>query len=229
MPLNKVRFFEMKPATTLPEINRIHKTFASICLGIFLGMVSIVFIFKNTWIDDRLFSFLSCYITSDRTGFMKFITYEGNTYFLVPANLLLLVYFIMIKNKWWAISVAAISLSSLGLMSLLKNLFHRHRPPEPMVDGITNFSFPSGHAFMSVAFYGLLVWWVASSIKNKWLRRMTIVILLLLILIIGLSRIYLRVHYFTDVMAGLSMGTAWLILSVVIIKSVKEKRFSVRK
>lgn len=188
-----------------------------------LALVAVVFIFKSPLIDNHVSGLLSGHITADRTRFLLFITLWGNTYFLVSANLLLLAYFMIIKNKWWAISVAAVSLSSLGLMSLLKNIFQRHRPPEPMVHGITNFSFPSGHAFMSVAFYGLLAWWVATHIKNRWLQKTSIAFLLLIIVVIGFSRIYLRVHYATDVLAGLSIGTAWLVFSIAMIRTVKAK------
>jgi undecaprenyl-diphosphatase len=160
---------------------------------------------------------------------MIFISFLGKHSFLIPANLLFLAYFLFIKNKKWALGVAAVSLSSLGLMSLLKNLIQRQRPAEPIVDGITNFSFPSGHAFMSVAFYGLLAWWMATIIKNKRLRIIVIVFLLLLILLISFSRIYLRVHYATDSLAGLSLGTAWLILSLAIIDKWQGRDMDKRK
>ena len=96
-------------------------------------------------------------------------------------------------------------------MSLFKNLIGRHRPADPLIQGVTNFSFPSGHAFMSVAFYGLLIAWIMTSIKSNWQRQAAITFLVLLILLIGFSRIYLRVHYLTDVIAGLCTGTIWLI------------------
>jgi membrane-associated phospholipid phosphatase len=160
---------------------------------------------------------------------MNFISFWGNTYFLVPANLLLLFWFIYKKNKWWAIRVAAISLTSLGLMSLIKNLIHRHRPVNPLVDGITNYSFPSGHSFMSVAFYGLLIMWGATCIKNNRLKLITVLFFMLLILSIGFSRIYLRVHYCTDVIAGLSMSTAWLILSLALIDKLQARNIAERK
>lgn len=109
-----------------------------------------------------------------------------------------------------AIRTAAVLLSSLFVMTILKSLIHRHRPPDPLVDGITNYSFPSGHAFMSVAFYGLLIWYATIYIRMKWFRRMVIFFLLLVIAAIGFSRIYLRVHYATDVIAGIFIGFVWL-------------------
>ena len=109
-----------------------------------------------------------------------------------------------------AIRTATVLLSSLLVMSLLKSLIQRQRPPNPLVEGITNYSFPSGHAFMSVAFYGLLIWYTNIYIRNKWLQRMVIFFLLLVIAAIGFSRIYLRMHYATDVIAGICLGFVWL-------------------
>ena len=178
---------------------------------------------SNSFFDQKVFDFIAPHITAGRTRFILFITFLGNGYFLVPANILLLLFFIYKKNKWWAIRVALISLSSVGLMTLLKILFHRHRPAAPLVDGITNFSFPSGHAFMSVATYGLLAYWFANTIKQGWWRRTLIIFCFLLILLISFTRIYLRVHYTTDIIAGLTLGTAWFIFTSFITDKLEAK------
>ncbi len=122
-----------------------------------------------------------------------------------------------------AIRVATIGLTSVGLMGLLKNIIHRVRPSGGMVEGVTNFSFPSGHAFMSVAFYGLLICWAAASIKNKWQKGIAIAFLIFWILLIGFTRIYLRMHYPTDVIAGFCMSTIWLITVLAIIDTIQAK------
>lgn len=109
-----------------------------------------------------------------------------------------------------AIKTAIVLVSSLLVMSLLKSLIQRHRPPNPLVEGITNYSFPSGHAFMGVVFYGLLIWYASIYIRTKWLQQIIIFFLLLVIAAIGFSRIYLRVHYATDVIAGICIGFVWL-------------------
>ncbi len=170
----------------------------------------------NLFIDTKTFELVSPYITPERTRLMLIISFLGNHSFLIPANLLLLAYFLYIRNKEAALMVAIASLTSVLVMSLLKRSFQRLRPSGPLVDGITNFSFPSGHAFMAVAFYGLLIWWVDVTVYNKYLRRSLIAFFVLLILLIGLSRIYLRVHYATDVLAGFFFGTAWLLISFFI-------------
>jgi undecaprenyl-diphosphatase len=186
-------------------------------------VVWLVFLSDRNYLDQKIFSLIAPHIFESRTRFMLAVSFLGNHQFLIPANLLLIVFFLVGKNKWAAIRVAVVALSSLCFMSLLKNLFHRHRPDNPLVQGITNFSFPSGHAFMSTAFFGLLIWWAASTMKNKWQRRIVIAFLILLVLIISFSRIYLRVHYATDVITGCCIGFVCLILSLTIIDRLEER------
>jgi membrane-associated phospholipid phosphatase len=196
-------------------------------LSVFL--VWLVFFSDRNNFDEKIFLFIGPHISEGRTRLMLVISFLGNHQFLIPANLLLIAIFIITKKKWEAIHVVTVSLSSLVIMSLLKNLFRRHRPDHPLVPGISNFSFPSGHAFMSAAFYGLLIWWAATYINNKWQRGITIILLMILILLIGFSRIYLRVHYASDVIAGLCIGYVCLSISLAIIERVQKKAESKKK
>jgi membrane-associated phospholipid phosphatase len=200
---------------------------AAFLVSIFI--VWMVFFSDRNLLDQKIFSDIAPHISPGRTTYMLAVSFLGNHQFLIPANLSLVALFLFINNRWEAIRVAVVALSSLTLMSLLKNLFHRHRPDNPLVNGITNFSFPSGHAFMSVAFYGLLIWWAATGIKNKWLQAIVISILLLLIITIGFSRIYLRVHYATDVVVGYCIGFVCLSLSLAIINDLQSKSVAKKK
>ena len=194
---------------------------ASLLLAVFAIWTAF---FSKDIFDQKIFDCIDPHKTPGRTAVVQFITWGGNTFFLIGANVLLFSYFIYKKNKWLAIRVAAISLSSVGMMGLIKNLIHRHRPSQPMVEGVTNFSFPSGHAFMSVAFYGLLIWLVVIRLKNEWQKRVAIAFLILLILTIGFTRIYLRMHYATDVIAGICMSTIWIILCFTVIRYFETKQ-----
>jgi len=185
--------------------------------------------FSKGSFDQKIFDCIAPHITDGRTRFVRFITWGGNTSFLIAANVLLVLFFVYKKNKWVAITVGIISLSSVGLMSLLKNVIHRVRPSGGMVEGITNFSFPSGHAFMSVAFYGLLIWLAATGIKNKWQKRIAVAFLVLLVLLIGFTRIYMRMHFATDVIAGLCIGTIWLITGLVIMNKIQARSLAKKK
>jgi membrane-associated phospholipid phosphatase len=199
------------------------------CFLIAVLVVWLVFFSNRNFLDQKIFSAVAPHISERRTRIMKAISFLGNHLFLIPANISLLIIFLILHKKWEAIRVTVISLGSLVVMSLLKNLFRRHRPDHPLVENITNFSFPSGHAFMSTAFYGLLIWWAATHIKNKWQRRILIILLFFLILIIGFSRIYLRVHYASDVIVGFCIGFICLIIFLTILEILHEKSAAARK
>jgi membrane-associated phospholipid phosphatase len=150
------------------------KILLAVALILIFFLVWVVFVYGSNSFDQKTFSLINPHITESRTRIMRFISFLGKHTFLIPVIFLLIGWFLFKKNKWMAIRTAAVLLSSLVVMAILKSLIQRHRPPDPLVDGITNYSFPSGHAFMSVAFYGLLIWYATIYIQTKWLRKMVI-------------------------------------------------------
>lgn len=191
---------------------------------LFVRVVNAIFIEKKENFDHRVFDWIAPHINGTNTSIMLFFTELGKHTFLIPANLLLIAYFLFIRrHKWFSIRVSAIAISSLCLMFLLKHSFGRPRPDLPVLTEVSGLSFPSGHALMSFAFYGLLIYITWNSVKKKWLRWILIILLLLLIHIIGFSRIYLRVHYASDVIAGLAVGFIWLVLSLWIIRQLEKR------
>jgi len=178
--------------------------------------------------DSHVFDKVAMIVTPFMTSFMLFITFLGNHNFLIPANLFLIIYFLFIKrHKWYSIKVPVIALGGLLLMFLLKQFFNRPRPLIPLLEPVGGLSFPSGHALMSVTFYGLLIVLVWDNIANSRWKWLLTFLLATLILLIGFSRIYLRLHYFSDVIAGFSAGIIWLTLSIWVIRRIE--RFSRRE
>jgi len=188
----------------------------------FLIIAFRVFYLDKTGADEKAFAFAHSLVNNNTTKVMEVITFFGSHYFLIPANILLCVYFLFRKKSRYSIKISAIALSSLLIMLGLKLLFNRHRPLIPLLEPARGLSFPSGHAFMSVCFYGLLMIIIWKEEKPKPILKWTLLLLVvLLLLLIGFSRIYLRVHYFTDVLAGFCIGFSWLFLSSYIIDSIK--------
>jgi membrane-associated phospholipid phosphatase len=174
-----------------------------------------VFHVKKDVIDFKIFDFLTRYVTDLNTDIMVFITFFATHTFLIPANLLLIAYFLFIKrHRWYSIKVPVVAIGSVVIMSSLKLFFSRPRPLTPLLEAVRGFSFPSGHAMSSVTFYGLLMYIVWHEVANKALKWSLIVLLALFILAIGFSRVYLRVHYASDVLAGFAMGAIWLVISL---------------
>ncbi|MER3464874.1 MAG: hypothetical protein C4329_11140 [Chitinophagaceae bacterium] len=112
-----------------------------------------------------MFAYLKNHVNPRNNEVMLFFTYLGRHEFLIPANLILIAYFLFIKkNKWYSIKVPAIVLSSLALMFVLKGVFDRPQPAIPLLQEAKGLSFPSGHALMSVTFYGLLIYLIWKNI-----------------------------------------------------------------
>lgn len=103
-------------------------------------------------------------------------------------------------------------------MILLKQLFRRKRPLSPLLKAAKGLSFPSGHAIMAVTFYGLLIYILQHTIDTGWIKIIATILLIVLMLLIGFSRIYLRVHYTSDVLAGFIIGLLWLMISLAILQ-----------
>jgi undecaprenyl-diphosphatase len=186
-----------------------------------LALLALAYLIRNvivlhrTSFDQRVFAYLQNHINPENNDIMLFFTFLGTHKFLIPANLVLIAYFLFIqKHKWYAIKIPAIALSSLALMFGLKHLFHRPRPSVPLIFKAEGLSFPSGHALFSVTFYGLLVYIIFKSDLHQSLKWMLITLLLLLMPVIGFSRVYLRVHYASDVIAGFCVGFMWLVIAI---------------
>ncbi|MGZ8545733.1 MAG: phosphatase PAP2 family protein, partial [Flavisolibacter sp.] len=96
-----------------------------------------------------------------------------------------------------------------------------------LLETATNFSFPSGHALMGVTFYGLFIYSIWQNVKNPAVRWTTIILLLAWIFLIGFSRIYLRKHYYSDVVAGYCIGFLWLVFAIWLLNLME--KYSSRK
>ena len=184
-----------------------------------------IFILHKTSFDQEVFEFLRRHVNHTNTEVLQFFTFLGTHTFLIPANLLLCAYFLFVKkHKWYSINFPVIALSSVGLMFLLKNVFGRPRPDIPLLDTAKGLSFPSGHAMMSTTFYGLIIYIVFKTVDTKAYKWTLISLLIILIVVIGFSRIYLRVHYASDVLAGYCIGFLWLVFSVWILNKIHKAK-----
>ena len=194
-----------------------------LALIIFIYAVRMVFITEGSVFDENIFKAVASYTTPARTSFMNFITFLGKHTLLIPLNFLLIGFFIYKKHKWFAIRIASLALSSVVLSFSLKAFFQRERPLMQLIGDVSGYSFPSGHALIGIVFYGLFIYIIWHEVKQKWLKIFLIVVLILLILLISFSRVYLRVHYPSDVIAGLAIGFIWLVLSLRIVHRIEKK------
>lgn len=154
------------------------------------------------------------------TKIMKIITALSNTgvIILIATFITLALYQ---KNKKVALTIPTNLALAAILNQILKFIFHRPRPTGYRLLEIGGYSFPSGHAMASMAFYGFLIYLVHKFIKNNTIKKLIIILNILIIILIGISRIYLGVHYCSDVLVGYSISIIYLMLYIKVLKKQK--------
>lgn len=173
-----------------------------------------VFEDQNLSFDSRVFSILESYTTPARTKFVSFITFFGGADFLLPANIALILIFAFNKKiRFHAWKILVVSVTGTIVLFSLKAILERERPIVPLISKAHGYSFPSGHSFSACLFFGMVAYFVYKTGLNKWVKWAIILTLILLVLAIGFSRVYLKVHYATDVIAGWLLGLMWLLLA----------------
>ncbi len=161
-----------------------------------------------------------------RPGLGVAVTWFGNNATVIGLVVAVSLGLVLTRRYWAALRVLAASgLGGLVVLGL-KSLFQRARPTDQVI-AATGYSFPSGHAFASTVFYGMMVYLVWRLTDRAWARVLAAVVGPLLIVAVGLSRVYLNVHYLTDVLAGWLSGAAWLAACLLVIDLV-ETRFRSR-
>ena len=194
-----------------------------LCIALLIILIRQVFSPVQPAFDQQTFDYLSGYVTNTNTKIMKFFTILGSHQFLIPAFLLFFAWYYFIrKNKWYFIKIVTIAVCNLLLLFSLKFFFNRPRPLIPLLKEVPGLSFPSGHAFMSLTFFGLIIYLIFREVSNQWIKWITIITLVFIILMVGLSRVYLRVHYASDVIAGYCFGIISLMILLLMLKQIEK-------
>ena len=181
--------------------------FVVLCLILFSIICYSVLSYDNLVIDTKVYSFIADNIMNDGlTPVLKVITELGGVAFTVLAGVLIFMF--CKKNRWF------VTFDLVGVTVINQAIKHIVRRPRPNVLRLVEESFPSGHSMVSMAFYGIVIYLVYKNVSNKYLKWLLITLLSLLILSIGFSRIYVGVHYFTDVAGGFLLGLAYLIIYI---------------
>ncbi len=171
----------------------------------------IFLIFRNRLviIDNVVYLFLIGFKSPIVTGIIKTMTYLGSAYVLIPLAILS---FFIVKNKKINYLITINLILSFLCNQILKRVFRRSRPIFTHLVKESGFSFPSGHAMVSFCFYGLIIYLIHKSNLNN--KKTYELLLSLIIFIIGLTRIYLGVHFFSDIIGGFVFGLLYLSLFI---------------
>lgn len=168
--------------------------------------------------DKNIYNFIQIFHCSFMTTFFKIITFLASSSFLICLCILILFFN---KNKKDSILIVFNLTNTVIINVILKQIFSRERPIDLMLIEESGFSFPSGHSMAAMTFYGFIIYLIW---QNKWSKKKKVfssIILSTLIFLIGTSRIYLGVHYASDVIAGFIVSLIYLILFTFVVSHYK--------
>lgn len=199
---------------------------AFLCLIIVLMMLEDIFENEQLALDMFVYRLVILNLrTEPLTTFMEIITNLSSSYVLIAITIGI---WIFVKNKKVGWCVASNLVITVLLNQLLKYIIQRPRPDGYRLITESGYSFPSGHSMVSMAFYGLIIYLIWKMVKNKKIKYISCGILGILIPMIGFSRIYLGVHYASDVIGGFAISIVYLLLYTNITRSIlhlkKEKK-----
>lgn len=202
---------------------------SSACLYIFISLSGDLMEKRPFLFDQKVIDTVRLYASPEMDRFMLFITEMGSTFMLGLLLVISMIWLFVKRKNLWVMLCYFITVAGGGLLNFwLKSFFERERPNVNRIMEADGFSFPSGHSMGSMTYYGFLGYLVMRS-KYKPLSKLGWVILFgLVILLIGISRIYFGVHYPSDVLAGYMAGSVWLVLCISLLEIFylyKEKKY----
>ncbi|WP_181304378.1 phosphatase PAP2 family protein [Rufibacter sp. XAAS-G3-1] len=190
---------------------------------LFFWMATVVFVEQEKDLDQAAFALAREITTPETTQAMYFVTFFGSKNFLIFGSLgLAFVFLIFKKWRFYSLKIITIAATTTLFNQSMKLFFGRPRPETAFLEQNGN-SFPSGHAMIGGAFWGLLVYLVWTNVRQVWLKWLISILIGILIFLIGFSRVYLNVHYASDVLAGWAAGIFWLIMAIYLLNKLQQR------
>lgn len=197
----------------------IYKRIAVAVSAVVFAVLALLQAGQVTWLDQTVASWMTALQSPAVLGFFRVITFFGEPQFFTALCVVMLLGN-RFRAKGWLFAVSALLVG--GVNQLLKAIFQRTRPAaEWMLTTASGYSFPSGHAMGAMAIYGMLIYLVWHSSWPARVRKAVVTVLAVLILLIGISRVVLRVHYTTDVLAGWAAGLVYLFAVLTAFKQIR--------
>ncbi|MEC0094030.1 phosphatase PAP2 family protein [Paenibacillus macquariensis] len=177
------------------------------------------------WFDNRLISLIQGQENVVLTPIMKFFTFIGSGLpITIITIIIMVVLYSVLKFRWELLFFVGVIAGSALLNVVLKLIFHRARPTIHRIVEANGYSFPSGHSMAAFTLYGVLCFLLWKHARGAFTRFLLIIIGSIMILAIGVSRIYLGVHYPSDVVGGYLASGTWLAVSIWIYQRMLDKR-----
>ncbi|MGA4513705.1 phosphatase PAP2 family protein [Staphylococcus caledonicus] len=169
------------------------------------------------WVDNEVYEFIYSSESFITTSILLGATKIGEVWAMVCLSLMLVAYLMLKKYRIETLFFVIVMILSSIINPVLKNIFDRERPTLLRLIDITGFSFPSGHAMGSTSFFGSAIFIANRRVSGSY-KGVLIGLCALFIMLISISRVYLGVHYPTDVIAGIIGGAFCIVLSTLILK-----------
>lgn len=190
--------------------------FISLLFAVAFGLTAILISARKiALIDSSIISFIQGWESPALTSLMKFFSFigSGEIVAVLSVAVLFLLYKVFNHRSELVLFIGVVAGAGL-LNEVLKSLFHRERPSLHRLVEETGFSFPSGHSMEAVAFYGIVAYLLWRHVSFRAGRGILIMASLFMILAIGVSRIYLGVHYPSDVLGGFLASGFWIAAAI---------------
>lgn len=187
-------------------------------LFLIISLIWTILVYFNVFanVDSKFYKLVIGFKGEILTNIFKIITFLCSVKFMVSICIVLGITAIIKKKKIYGFPIFIIVISSV-VNSILKYIIRRERPDKiNWLINESNFSFPSGHSMMAVLFYGFLGYIIYKSKINNIFKYILLFIISILILMIGISRVYLGVHYFSDIIGGFLWGFTLFIIIIYI-------------
>lgn len=191
-----------------------------LCLFLFLYIIKLINADSISTFDSFIYNHVKKLINPNTTKFFKIVTELGNYTVMIP---IIIIFYLFNKdksfNRYFTINLISVFASNF----IVKSIIRRDRPIDINLIIENGFSFPSGHSMVSFAFYGFLIYYLYHTDLKKPLKYSLMALLGFIILLIGLSRIYLGVHYASDVIGGFLLAFIYLVIYIKFIYKREKK------
>jgi undecaprenyl-diphosphatase len=212
----------LREAFTKKEVRSL--IFVEVILGIFASATSLfLYIYitnavlgrHTSQIDSAFFNLIYSVRQENITAVMLFISYLGSEV-IIFTSIIIVIFLTIRKHRRETVIFALMLLMGVAATTTLKLLYKVPRPGIFALTTENSYSYPSGHALNSLLFYGAISYFVYHFTKNKKLSVFTLIMAIILVFLIGLSRVYLGVHHASDILAGFITGF-WLLTTTILI------------
>ncbi|WP_289137967.1 phosphatase PAP2 family protein [uncultured Brevibacillus sp.] len=177
-----------------------------------------------TAFDSYVIEKVQSLITPKLTSVMQVFTALASTWSLVTLAAISIVIMLWQHKRWEALFLLLALGGGVGFNLLLKWLYRRERPSIHRLVEESGYSFPSGHSMAAFIFFGMMAMLLTLFVVSRAVKIVILLAAVVLILLVGISRIYLGVHYPSDVLAGFTAGGVWLVMCLLGLKIVVETR-----